>query len=255
MNTKFSINLIRFSVLVLVSAFFFIACEVDRKVGDACSLLKPESDGVTKVERKNLDCMTVDSDALCLSYIGNDSYCTQKCGPERTCADVQCGDLEACIAAICIKKELACSPDNKKGQCEEGFKCDETEGVCKTTCEEGKSYIAGSCKDNTELCSPEKADGICGTGLKCTEEGKCVPTGCPSEYTCEAPIQLLGHPLKGLHVCVKSEESKNPCAKVDCSSHGECEVDEDDGKVSCDCDDGFTVSDTGLECNPDNEDD
>jgi len=252
MNTKFTINFMRFSVLVLVSAFFFIACEVDRKVGDACTLLRPESDGVTKVEQKNLDCMTVDTDALCLSYIGNDSYCTQKCGPARSCADVQCGAEESCIAAICIDIKLACSPENKKGQCEEGFKCDETEGVCKTSCEEGKSYIAGSCKDNTELCSEAKPDGICGDGLTCIE-GLCTPTGCPSKYKCESPIQLLGHPLKGMYVCVKEEEANNPCAKVDCSSHGKCEVNPDDNSISCNCETGYTVSDTGLECKLDSE--
>jgi hypothetical protein len=159
--------------------------------------------------------MTVDSDALCISDDGGNSYCTQKCGPERTCynevtkkGDVICSSTETCINAICYDSTKTCSPENLNGLCEEGKTCDA--GTCKSVCLANEVYLNGICTLETLLCSPQNLNGVCDKGLACSEEGICTATGCPDEYTCKSPIQLLGHPLKGMFVCVKTiqEETK-----------------------------------------------
>jgi hypothetical protein len=241
-------------ITLLFSVLLFASCEPEAKLGDPCQLLKPASDGVTKIELKNLDCMTVDNDAMCVSYLGNTSYCTQKCGPKRTCyneitqkGDVICKSTEKCIDAECYDLKAVCSPDNKNGVCESGKKCDN--GSCKSICEANELFLNNTCVLEIEVCSSAKPDGVCDEGLAC-QEGKCVPVGCPDGYECTSPIRLKGHTLKGMYVCVKSEEvnATDPCLTVTCSNHGTCGV--EGGMPVCICDEGFEPSTDKLSCNP-----
>ena len=245
-------KLLGISIFILV--FLAIGCENDAKLGDNCTLLKPASEHVTKVEQKNLDCMTLDSDALCISYDGNSSYCTQKCGPKRTCysettkkGDVICKSTEKCVDAVCYDIKKTCSPDNLNGLCPEGKKCNES-GNCQSICQPNEIYLRGACVLETTKCSPQNVTGACDTGLECSEQGKCEAVGCPENYDCVSPIQLQGHPLKGMYVCVKSTEiTSSPCKGITCNYQGNCEVNTD-GNAQCNCNQGFKTTEDGKGC-------
>jgi len=244
-------KLIKVTVFILI--FLVISCENDAKLGDSCNLLRPASEHVTKIEQKNLDCMTLDSDALCISYDGNTSYCTQKCGPKRSCysdttkkGDVICKSTEKCVDAVCYDIVETCSTENLNGLCPSGSNCNQS-GNCESICEPNEVYLQGKCVLETLVCSPQNPKGACDTGLECSELGKCEAIGCPESYNCVSPIQLLGHPLKGMYVCVKAEEiSTSPCKDVTCDYQGTCNI--KDGFANCDCNPGFKTTDDGKGC-------
>jgi len=238
-------------IFFLFLTLILVSCDTSKKVGDDCRLLNPQKDGITKVEQKNLDCLTVNSDGLCLSYDGHDSYCTEKCGPERGCAAVECtlGDaegngVEKCVDSICYPEKEVCSAENVNGLCDRGTKCEA--GHCVSSCEVGQVYIKGACHPNSELCSSTNLEGLCQTGTDCIE-GKCTPVGCSEGYKCTAPINLLGHPFKDQYICIKLDDLSAACQNQDCSGHGKCNL-VSGGGAECICDSGYTADNTALTC-------
>ena len=237
----------KITILFIFITLITFSCTEKVKVGDECKLLKPQSEGVTKVENKNLDCLDLDSDGICMSYEGKNSYCTVKCGPSRGCAAVQCafdyedknGEIvegETCVDSICYPKAMICSETNVNGLCSTGTKCDG--GICISICDATEVFIHGVCHPTSELCSVVKKDGLCAIGSTC-KDGSCTPTGCEAYpgYECVAPINLKGHPFKNQNICIKQDDLSEACKDQRCSGHGKCKL--LGGGAECICDTGF----------------
>ncbi|MBN2695322.1 hypothetical protein JXR93_11735 [bacterium] len=175
-------NRITLTIILLIT-IVLSACSEKAELGSSCELLRPTSEGVTKVEQKNLDCSTLDSDALCMSYLGNEPYCTQKCGPTvETCSTVFCENSQTCVEGVCYERADICSTSNPNGVCKTGMLCNE--GSC----------VQKSCTVDSE----------CSDGFSCVNS-VCEASGCPENYDCLSPIQLLGHPFNGVYLCVEKK--------------------------------------------------
>jgi len=243
-----------FMFLILLLTY---SCNTDVKLGDECKLLTSQSNEVTKVENKNLDCLGLDSDGICLSYEGNNPYCTIKCGPSKGCGAVECRfdekdsegkvirEGEACVDSLCYPKKDVCSETNPTGLCSKGTKCES--GTCVTICAANEIFIQGKCTSNTELCSSANKEGLCATGSKC-DNGECVPTGCEAYpgYECVSPINLKGHPFKNQNICVKQDDLSQACQGKTCSGHGKCKLVKGGG-AECICDSGY-IAKSNLTC-------
>jgi len=174
--------------IILLLVTIISACSEKAELGSSCELLRPTAGGVTKVEQKNLDCSTLDSDALCMSYLGEQPYCTQKCGPEvANCSTVFCENTQTCVEGTCYDRGDICSTNSPNGVCKTGLSCNN-----------------GSCVQKS--CTIENTDS-CPQGFNCID-GVCEASGCPSDYQCLSPIQLLGHPFNGVYLCIKKEEQE-----------------------------------------------
>ncbi len=190
--------------LIIILLTFLISCAEDAKLGSSCELLKETAQDVTKVEQKNLDCVSLDGDGLCMSYSGNSPYCTQKCGPKTVCDDIDY-KKQWLVGGVCVLEQ-----------------------------------------DVQNKCSAQNPTGTCQDNMIC-ENGTCIGQGCPSNWLCESPIQLLGHPFKGVYVCVKqSDYLDGLCLETSCTPNGTCDV--SSGKAVCICDTGFHQDGDNLTC-------
>lgn len=191
------------TLLLLMMITILFGCTEDATVGSSCELLQESKLGITKIEQKNLDCRTLNSDALCVSYVGYDSYCTQKCGPQKVIScDPQCDGDNSCIQQV-----------------------------------DGTS----SCVPTENLCGIGK-DGVCHNGLTCnTTNGRCEASDCPSGYICHNPVQLLGHPFTGVYICI--EDPGKCLNHETCGGNGTCSINASgNAECSCNDDDNITYT-------------
>jgi hypothetical protein len=219
--------------LALLLSFLVFSCSDDPKPVDLSGQLgeKCKDGGICDAT------LACDTNSVCISEA-------------EACKLVTCSsNTDNLSHGTCIVEDSKVACDCESGYARSGYtgtKCEPTDICTGIICSNH-----GTCEDvnGTPRCNCDLGYSIDGTGENCIKNlDPCANITCGGEErgTCQSTNGILecicesGYHAQGL-TCVSDS---NPCEGVDCSSHGNCEV--DGTSASCNCDAGFVSS--GLEC-------